>query len=72
MIQAYSESLTAGSSVVTLESGRILLEWVSACSVTRSSGVDTDGSANTALVTNSLDCKIVSEVKSGGCFSAYR
>lgn len=67
IIQTYSESLTAGSSVVTLEAGRILLEWVSACSVTRSVGIDTDGRAGTTLVTNSLDYEIVSEARSGIC-----
>jgi hypothetical protein len=66
IIQAYSESLTAGSSVVTLEASGILLEGVSFGSVTGSVGVDADGRAGTTLVTNSLDDSTMASHKSGG------
>ena len=66
MIETYSESLTAGSSVVTLEAGGVLLEWVSAGSVTGSVGIDANGRSGTTLVTNSLDDSTMASHKSGG------
>lgn len=55
MIWTYSESLTTSSGIVTLEAGRILLERVAACSVTRGGGIDTNGRAGTTLITDCID-----------------